>query len=167
MIRLPLVGVAALERLVRELVPLLARGDVVLLEGPVGAGKTTLVAAAARTLGVDAAVGSPTYTIAHRYETADGGSISHVDLYRSRDDPEAAAADLEPYLDAGRAFIEWPTQALASLLEGRSCWTLQLDHAGPAARTIGIGPPARVTTAEAIALAGRLLAATTSEPASS
>ena len=93
-------------RLAQDLRP----GDLVLVEGEVGSGKTTLVRGAVRALGHAGRVTSPTFTIASRYEDA-RVPVSHLDLYRLRDapaDPEDLAL-LDDELAADRVvFLEWP-----------------------------------------------------------
>ena len=93
---------AAGERLARRLSP----GDVLLLEGPLGSGKTTFVRGLARGLGVAGHVSSPTFQLVRVYEGK--VALAHADLYRL-DDPAAALADLglEELLDRGAAVIEW------------------------------------------------------------
>lgn len=93
---------AAGERLARHLAP----GDVLLLEGPLGSGKTTFVRGLARGLGVAGHVASPTFQLVRVY---DGEMpLAHADLYRL-DDPAAALVDLglEEVLERGVAVIEW------------------------------------------------------------
>jgi tRNA threonylcarbamoyladenosine biosynthesis protein TsaE len=84
-------------------------GDVVTVAGELGSGKTTFVRGAARALGVEAAITSPTYTIGHRY---DGRvPVSHLDLYRFEGVSAAEWGDLEPYFDDAVVFVEWPEAA--------------------------------------------------------
>jgi tRNA threonylcarbamoyl adenosine modification protein YjeE len=81
-------------------------GDVVALEGDLGAGKTTFVAEVVRALGNVAEVASPTFTFWHRY----GGSppLEHLDLYRIEDASELAELGLEEaFSPGGIAFVEW------------------------------------------------------------
>ena len=102
-------------------------GDVVLLHGEMGAGKTTLVRGAARALGVQGPVTSPTFTIGRRYEDGDV-AIAHVDLHRlaSLDDEDPAL--LADYVnDDHVAFVEWPEIAAATL-DARL--RITLEHAG-------------------------------------
>lgn len=93
---------------------LLAPGQVVLLVGEVGTGKTTFVRAAAQALGVRDPVTSPTYVIAQRYEGP--VPVAHVDAYRLADaDDEELGLVLEAMGDNAITFIEWP-QALVGAL---------------------------------------------------
>ncbi len=86
----------------------LVAGDVVLVEGELGAGKTTFVRGACRALGVEGPITSPTFALANRYRAAGGLVISHLDLYRlgglDAEDPDL----LGDYLGPDRlAFVEW------------------------------------------------------------
>ncbi len=99
--------VAEGERLGRSLPP----GSVVLFEGELGAGKTTLVQAVARGLGVDSGATSPTYALVHRYRGR-RGPVFHLDCYRLRAPDEAADLDWESLLAEGDALlVEWPERA--------------------------------------------------------
>lgn len=116
------------------LASLLRVGDVVLVSGELGAGKTTLVRGAARALGVTGAVTSPTFTIGHRYDGV--LAVSHLDLYRFQGVSAAEWGDLEPYFDDTVAFVEWPEAGEAALPEPRVRVTL--EHAGGDRRTVHI-----------------------------
>ncbi|MBA2545527.1 MAG: tRNA (adenosine(37)-N6)-threonylcarbamoyltransferase complex ATPase subunit type 1 TsaE [Solirubrobacterales bacterium] len=86
-------------------------GDVVLVSGEVGAGKTTLIRGACRALGVTDRVTSPTFTIGQRY--AGRMPVSHLDLYRLDDIGAEDPALLEDYIDGDSiAFVEWPHRGL-------------------------------------------------------
>jgi tRNA threonylcarbamoyladenosine biosynthesis protein TsaE len=90
------------------LAPRLRAGAVVHVDGPLGAGKTVFVRGAARALGVDDPVTSPTFTVANLYAGSQG-PVAHLDLYRSERLADEDWADLEPYFDRVRAvFVEWP-----------------------------------------------------------
>ncbi len=86
----------------------LRAGDVVLVRGELGAGKTTLVRGAARALGVTDPVTSPTFSIAHRYRGS-VATVAHLDLYRLEGLADEDPGLLADYLgDDGIAFVEWP-----------------------------------------------------------
>ena len=126
---------AETEALGAELAAAIEPGDVVVVSGEVGAGKTTLIRGACRALGVGAPVTSPTFTIGQRYE---GGRmpISHLDLYRLESLEAEDPALLEDYLRAdGVAFLEWPALA-APALAGHRVLAVRLDHAGGDRRRI-------------------------------
>jgi tRNA threonylcarbamoyladenosine biosynthesis protein TsaE len=113
----------------------LAPGDVVLVRGELGAGKTTLIRGAARALGVEGPVTSPTFTIGQRYE----GQIpvSHLDLYRLGETGLATEepALLDDYLTPDTvAFIEWPDAAEPGL--DRVALSIEISHAGEDRRRI-------------------------------
>ena len=114
----------------------LAPGDVVLLAGEVGAGKTTLIRGACRALGVTDPVTSPTFTIGQRYV---GGRlpISHLDLYRLQSLEGEETALLDDYLDpAGVAFVEWPAAGADHL--GRPALLVRLSHEDETRRRIEV-----------------------------
>ncbi len=120
-------------RLAEDLSP----GDVVVVSGDMGAGKTTLIRGACRALGVDDPVTSPTFTIGQRYR---GGRlpVSHLDLYRLDGLYGEDPALLEDYLSADSiAFIEWPAIALPQL-GGYKIISVRLAHAGSDRRSIDL-----------------------------
>jgi tRNA threonylcarbamoyladenosine biosynthesis protein TsaE len=95
------------EALGRQLQP----GELVAFEGDLGAGKTTLIKAVARGLGVKGSATSPTYALVHRYPGA-RGPVFHLDCFRLRSPEEAADLDWEGLLAEGDAIlIEWPERA--------------------------------------------------------
>ena len=110
-------------------------GDVVLVSGELGSGKTTLIRGACRALGVEGPVTSPTFTIGQRYR----GSIpvSHLDLFRLGTLEGEDPALLDDYLTPDAvAFVEWP--ATAEPLQGRVALRVRIEHAGDDARTVRI-----------------------------
>lgn len=120
---------AATEELGAAIARRLRAGDVVLLRGDLGAGKTTLVRGAATALGATGRVTSPTFALAHRYDGA-ALRVAHLDLYRlgglGEEDEDLIADEL-----AGDvvAFVEWPGPAEA-LLADRVVLEVDLAHAG-------------------------------------
>jgi tRNA threonylcarbamoyladenosine biosynthesis protein TsaE len=130
------------EALGAELATALKPGDIVLVRGELGAGKTTLVRGAARALGVSDPVTSPTFAIGHRYR-ADGTTVSHLDLYRLASLREEEPDLLDDYLGPDRiAFVEWPHEQAPELGEARLA--VRIEHAGADARRIVVctGPSA-------------------------
>lgn len=129
------------ERLAARVAPLLLEGEVLELIGDIGAGKTTFTGALARALGSVEPARSPTYTVAHRYELADGRWLAHLDLYRTAGPmSDAAWGDLEPYFDGGIACVEWP-EPIRPWLAERPTWRLRLDPAGPDGRVARLELP--------------------------
>lgn len=119
-----------------ELAGLLADGDIVLVQGELGTGKTTLVRGAARALGVSDPVTSPTFSIGHRYRGRNL-TVCHLDLYRlaglEHEDPELLA----DYLGPGRiAFVEWPQDGERELAPARL--RVSLSHRGGERRRIDV-----------------------------
>ncbi len=79
------------------------------LQGEIGAGKTTLVQVFCNLLGVESAVTSPTFSIINPYLSTTGESINHLDLYRLKSEQEALDIGIEDILyDESYCFIEWP-----------------------------------------------------------
>lgn len=99
-------SIAETAALVRDLLPLLKKSQVVSLEGPLGAGKTHFVKAAASALGVCGDVTSPTFTLLQSYGEGES-RIHHSDWYRMESEGEVRALALEEYYGEGVMFIEW------------------------------------------------------------
>ena len=130
----------ATERAGAELAARLSPGDVVLVSGDLGAGKTTFVRGALRALGVREEVTSPTFVVGHLYEGAQG-PLAHLDLYRldglDHEDPGL----LDPYFGPDViTFVEWPERAgAADPAFGRPVVRrVTLRHAGGDAREVEV-----------------------------
>jgi tRNA threonylcarbamoyladenosine biosynthesis protein TsaE len=118
----------------------LAPGDVVLVSGELGAGKTTFVRGALRALGVREPVTSPTFVLGHLYDGA-RGPLAHLDLYRlgglAGEDPGL----LDPYFGPEViSFVEWPERAGGDPLpaERPPARRVALAHAGGDRRRVSI-----------------------------
>jgi tRNA threonylcarbamoyladenosine biosynthesis protein TsaE len=116
------------EALGGEVADRLRPGDVVVVSGELGSGKTTFVRGACRALGVDGPVTSPTFTLGRRY----GGRlpVAHLDLFRLEDPAAEDPALLADYLESdGVAFVEWPERG-APGLPGDPALRVRLEHLG-------------------------------------
>ncbi len=123
------------ERAGAELATRLRPGDLVLVTGELGAGKTTFVRGACRALGVEAPIVSPTFTIGRRYETPSGQMIAHLDLYRLADMDAEEEGLLDDYLTPDAfAFVEWPAVAASDLPD--PAVRVEIRHAGGDEREI-------------------------------
>jgi tRNA threonylcarbamoyladenosine biosynthesis protein TsaE len=104
-----------------------------------GAGKTTFVRGAARALGFEGPVTSPTFTIGRRYELPGGRAISHVDLHRLSGFDDEDPALLDDYLTPDAiAFVEWPEIAEDAALLPNVKARVRLEHAGGDTRRIAV-----------------------------
>jgi tRNA threonylcarbamoyladenosine biosynthesis protein TsaE len=129
------------EALAAGLATRLAPGDVVLVEGELGTGKTTFVRGACRALGVEGLVTSPTFTIGQRYPGR--VPVSHLDLYRVADLEDEDPDLLADYIGPGRiAFVEWPGGAFARIAGlSHVAARVLIEHAGGDRRTVTIQAP--------------------------
>ncbi len=124
-----------LERIGRRLARALQPGDLVLIYGPLGAGKTTLVRAIARALEVTDPVRSPSFTIANIYSGRI--TVQHLDLYRLDEIGDDDALALEEYVRGDvLTLVEWPEAGLGRL--GVGTWTIRLSHESPESRSLEI-----------------------------
>ena len=126
-------GAAETEALGERLAAELGAGDVVLVSGELGAGKTTMIRGVCRALGVSEPVTSPTFTIGHRYRGR--VPVSHLDLYRLEDLDAEDPALLEDYLQPDAVvLIEWPGAAEPRLQ--RVTRRVEIRHSGGDEREI-------------------------------
>lgn len=125
-----------------ELAAGLRPGDVVLVSGELGAGKTTFVRGALRALGFTGPVTSPTFVVGLLYDTP-GGPVAHLDLYRLAGLDDEDPGLLDPYFGPDTvSFVEWPEQAGsdAAAAAGRPIAArVVLAHAGGNARRLAVG----------------------------
>jgi len=134
-------GAEATERAGAALAAELAPGDLILVSGELGAGKTTLVRGALRALGVTEPITSPTFVIGHLYERDGAGPLAHLDLYRLADAGAEDPGLLDPYFGPDViTFVEWPELGGGlDALSGRAVVRrVTLAHAGGDERTLRI-----------------------------
>lgn len=133
-------------RLGAAIAAVLQPGDLALLSGPLGAGKTYLAAAIARALGAKTAVTSPTFTLVHEHDTP-RGLLLHVDLYRLLDAGPAGQGGLaaevarlglrERRSEGAIVLVEWGDDA-AEALGGSPALVVRLDVAGARGRVAAL-----------------------------
>ena len=128
-------GAEQTRRLGAHLGKLLLPGDLVLLEGEFGTGKTTFTQGVARGLGIDSRyVNSPTFTLINEYK-AGKVRLAHVDLYRLENQEQIATLGLDDYLEGPYiTIVEWPEGATPWLPPDRL--TVKFQHLNETKRTV-------------------------------
>ncbi len=108
----------------------LTGGDIVLLHGELGAGKTTLTKGIARGLGVKDDIVSPTFTLMNVYE-GNALTLVHVDTYRLENEQDLIDIGIQDYLGSPDTvcIIEWP-QKIQGLLKNEKTKDVELAHKG-------------------------------------
>ena len=119
----------ATQRLGKVLAGLARPGDVILLSGGLGAGKTTLARAFISDIAGVEEVPSPTYTLVQSYMSRAGFEVLHADLYRVEDSSELIELGLEDAAETGALIIEWPDRLDSALSDNRLEITLDFDGA--------------------------------------
>jgi tRNA threonylcarbamoyladenosine biosynthesis protein TsaE len=121
-----------------RLAALLRPGDLIVLNGPLGAGKTTLVQGIGDGLGVRGPVTSPTFVIARIHPALCGGpALVHADAYRLSSPAEVDDLDLDADLDSSVTVVEWGTGLAEPLAEDRLEITIEPAQDGDV-RTVRI-----------------------------
>ncbi|MFO7584160.1 MAG: tRNA (adenosine(37)-N6)-threonylcarbamoyltransferase complex ATPase subunit type 1 TsaE [Anaerolineales bacterium] len=120
----------------RKLGQLLRPGDLLCLQGDLGAGKTTLTQGIAEGWGSADSVSSPTFVMVNLYRAADGTPLYHMDAYRIESLPEAAQLGLDDMLAEGALIVEWP-ERIEPLLPKERLW-LTLTHISETERQLEI-----------------------------
>jgi tRNA threonylcarbamoyladenosine biosynthesis protein TsaE len=105
---------------------MLRQGDLVCLQGDLGAGKTTLVQGLAQGWGSTDAVSSPTFVLVNVYRKPEGAMLFHLDTYRIDSTPEAEELDLDTMLTQGPLVIEW-AERVQAILPGENFW-IKLEY---------------------------------------
>jgi tRNA threonylcarbamoyladenosine biosynthesis protein TsaE len=99
----------------------LQAGDVLCLQGDLGAGKTTFVQGLAQGWGSLDSVSSPTFILVNIYRRADACQLFHLDAYRIDSIPEAEELDLDAMMAQGPLVVEWP-ERIAELMPSERLW---------------------------------------------
>lgn len=107
--------------LAKQLSSEFSSGDIVLLEGPLGAGKTTFVRSVLRAYGYEGVVRSPTFNLIQIFDISP--PIMHADLYRVE---SYVGIGIEEYLDTHLCLIEWPDRAVG-LIPPEQAWQIKID----------------------------------------
>lgn len=124
------------EQVAQDLAQKLKPGDCIVLDGEMGAGKSTFARFLLKALGIgEAHAGSPTFSIAHEYVSTfkDFSRMIHLDLYRLETEEELEAAGIESFFwedDQALVLVEWLSRFpdfRAEVLKKDRCWTVQLD----------------------------------------
>ena len=113
---------------------LIRPGDLVCLQGELGAGKTTLVQGIGAGWGAIDSVSSPTFVLVNQYRRADGNQLFHMDAYRIDSAAEGEQLDLISMLNEGTLIIEWP-ERLGNILPAERLW-IQLAHVAEETRQL-------------------------------
>ena len=106
----------------------LQTGDLICLQGDLGAGKTTFVQGIAHGWGSLDSVSSPTFIIVNVYRRGDEARLFHMDAYRLDSTPEAEELDLDAMLSQGPLLVEWP-ERMNGLVPPERLW-IHLEHTG-------------------------------------
>ena len=100
---------------------------VLLFNGEMGVGKTTLIKSLAKNLGVNDVTSSPTFSLVNEYQIIDNQYIYHFDVYRLKNEMEAMDMGIEDYLYSGNwCFIEWPDKIPNCIPDQHSTITIEL-----------------------------------------
>ncbi|MEJ5224180.1 MAG: tRNA (adenosine(37)-N6)-threonylcarbamoyltransferase complex ATPase subunit type 1 TsaE [Anaerolineales bacterium] len=117
---------------------MLQPGDLLCLQGDLGAGKTTFVQGLAQGWGALDAVSSPTFVLVNVYRRADGGQFFHMDAYRLESIPEAEELDFESMLAQGPLVIEW-AERVRDILPPACLW-IELTDLEDDRRSLRLNP---------------------------
>jgi tRNA threonylcarbamoyladenosine biosynthesis protein TsaE len=100
---------------------------VILFNGEMGVGKTTLIKQLCKTLGVTDATSSPTFSLVNEYQTTKNQTVYHFDFYRLNNETEALDMGIDDYLYSGNwCFIEWAEKIPNLIPEAHSIITIEL-----------------------------------------
>lgn len=139
--RIELPDVAAMKRYGVRIAGVLRKGDVVALDGGLGAGKTTLARAILRALGYRDEVPSPTFTLIEAYDAPPLRlPVAHADFYRLEDPSELVEIGLDDYREGAALIVEWPDRA-GGFAHEAACLKITLEPAEEGRIAIASGGP--------------------------
>ncbi|MFO7722530.1 MAG: tRNA (adenosine(37)-N6)-threonylcarbamoyltransferase complex ATPase subunit type 1 TsaE [Bacteroidales bacterium] len=119
---------ASLEKRAGEILELAKPVKKITLQGDLGAGKTTLIKAFCKALGIKFPVSSPTFTLINEYAMPNGEPVYHIDMYRIEKPEEAMQLGLEEYFEQDAwCFIEWPEKITGWLPENFVSLKIEVD----------------------------------------
>ena len=118
-----------LDAVARQIKDEIANCDVVTFTGSLGAGKTTLIRAIGKALGIAQEVTSPTFAYVNLYEDAEHKRYAHFDLYRLHAVDDFISMGFDEYLSDMQLFVEWP-DILEPLLKGKRVCRIAIDYEG-------------------------------------
>jgi tRNA threonylcarbamoyl adenosine modification protein YjeE len=127
-LNIPLSDLAATKRLAQRLAPHLRKGDVLALDGVLGAGKTTFARALLQALGVEGEVPSATFTLVQNYDAADF-PVFHFDLYRLKNEDDLDELGWDDALAEGMTVVEWPELGASRMPKNRLLLHFTVDAA--------------------------------------
>lgn len=128
-------GLNELKNISKEIVESAEGLTIWLLEGEMGAGKTTLVKAIAKELGIEETVASPTFSIVNEYKADNNQPVYHFDFYRMKNETEAYDIGTNEYFESGNlCLVEWP-EKIPSLIPDHY-FKIKLEINDPQSRTI-------------------------------
>nr|WP_294922053.1 tRNA (adenosine(37)-N6)-threonylcarbamoyltransferase complex ATPase subunit type 1 TsaE [uncultured Flavobacterium sp.] len=104
---------------------------IILFNGEMGVGKTTLIKQLCKTLGVEDATSSPTFSLVNEYHTSSNQIVYHFDFYRLNKETEALDMGIDDYLYSGNwCFVEWSEKIANLIPDEHSVVTIELDLDG-------------------------------------
>ena len=130
--QLSIPSLSGIDAAAREFLARIGDHRLLAFEAPMGAGKTTFIAALCRVLGVQAdAVSSPTFALVNEYRAGDGEPVYHFDFYRIEKPSEALDIGFYEYVDSGcLCLMEWPGNIAGLLPEETLIIRIQVDSDG-------------------------------------
>lgn len=129
--------ISDLEPIAHEILVQAAGRTIWVFEGEMGAGKTTLIKAICKQLGIPSTVQSPTFSIVNEYITSAGEKVYHFDFYRLKRESEALDFGVEEYFDSGSiCLLEWAEKVESLLPE--NCYTIRITVIDEKSRNLSL-----------------------------